>query len=71
MAEADAFVGIDVFGASAPGGTCNSAEWNDSGAKKMLSFFKGIGADSLDIFIYLHISSIVVMKASEKTYNYN
>jgi hypothetical protein len=40
MAEADAFVGIDVFGASAPGGTCNSAEWNDSGAKKMLSFFQ-------------------------------
>ena len=22
--QADAFVGIDVFGASAPGGTCNS-----------------------------------------------
>ena len=54
-AEADALVGIDVFGASAPGGTCNSAEWNDSGAKKMLSFFQRNWRGCLDIFIYLHI----------------
>ena len=42
--EADAFVGIDVFGASAPGGTCSLVETQERSVSGTLHF-AGLGLD--------------------------